>query len=400
MKSPVLRITPSEVHLSDPENYEKIYHVGTKYWKSPEFYGVFETGTSAFGTFSNELHRVRRAALSPLFSRKVVLDLEEIVQSKVQKFCDRTASMLNDNQPVNLHNGFRAVSIDVLTDYAFDNCYDLLDKPGFGEEFFTMIRGLFGTFWFFLQWPILQKISMNTPMWLAKVLSKPVGMFLQMQEECRQQVVAIKAAVDAHGKPPTRVTIFHHLLDPNATEGHVVPSVDDLKYEAFSLVAGTSDTTGNALTIAAYHIVSNDSIYRRLVTELKEAFPDRSHALDFVTLEKLPYLTAMLLKHPKTIIRSYRAIATSDTAPWCGLQRIYDPTRRMPHHLVVGMSAWMMHRNQVIFENAENFDPERWLHPEYAKRLEKYLVAFSKGSRGCLGMKYISSGRKSLSIRG
>lgn len=109
-------------------------------------------------------------------------------------------------------------------------------------------------------------------------------------QECRQQVVAIKAAVDSYSKPPTRVTIFHQLLDPNATEGHVVPSVDDLKYEAFSLVAGTSDTTGNALTIAAYHILSNDAIYRMLKTELNRTFPGDSPTLDFATLEKLPYL--------------------------------------------------------------------------------------------------------------
>ncbi|KAI9865656.1 MAG: hypothetical protein M1813_002114 [Trichoglossum hirsutum] len=378
---PIIRITPSEIHLGDPENYEKIYHVGTKYWKSPEFYGVFETGTSAFGTFSNELHRVRRAALSPLFSRKMVLSLEDIVQSKVQKLCDKAARMLNANQPVNLHNGFRAVSIDVLTDYAFDNCYNLLDQPGFGEEFFAMIRGLFGTFWFFLQWPILQKVSMNTPMWLAKILSKPVGMFLQMQEECRQQVVAIKAAVDSYSKPPTRVTIFHQLLDPNATEGHVVPSVDDLKYEAFSLVAGTSDTTGNALTIAAYHILSNDAIYRMLKTELNRTFPGDSPTLDFATLEKLPYLTAVIKEGLRL---SYGAIGRLPrVTPHPGA--VFNGYT-IPPGSVVSMSAWMMHRNENVFENAEKFDPERWLHPESAKRLERYLVAFSRGSRGCLGM--------------
>ncbi|UKZ95944.1 uncharacterized protein TrAFT101_010751 [Trichoderma asperellum] len=28
-------------------------------------------------------------------------------------------------------------------------------------------------------------------------------------------------------------TIFHQLLNPNVTEGHIVPSVDDLKDEAY-----------------------------------------------------------------------------------------------------------------------------------------------------------------------
>jgi cytochrome P450 len=52
----------------------------------------------------------------------------------------------------------------------------------------------------------------------------------------------------------------------------------------------------------------------------------------------------------------------------------------------VSMSSWMMHRNSSIFPNPDVFEPERWLDPNAAKRLEKYLVAFSKGSRQCVGI--------------
>jgi len=47
---PVVRITPDEVHLSDPDNYEKIYHVGSKYAKSAPYYGAMSMGTSHFVT--------------------------------------------------------------------------------------------------------------------------------------------------------------------------------------------------------------------------------------------------------------------------------------------------------------------------------------------------------------
>jgi hypothetical protein len=92
------------------------------------------------------------------------------------------------------------------------------------------------------------------------------------------------------GQKPTRLTIFNQLLDPDVAEGHVVPSVDDLKDEAFSIVTAAADTTGNAMTIAAYNVISNETIYHKLVTELREAFPDPSATLEFLALEKLPYL--------------------------------------------------------------------------------------------------------------
>jgi Cytochrome P450 len=56
---------------------------------------------------------------------------------------------------------------------------------------------------------------------------------------------------------------------------------------------------------------------------------------------------------------------------------------------VVGMSSWMMHRNEAAFPIPEKFDPERWI--ENGTALDKYLVAFSKGSRSCIGMKYVYS---------
>ena len=66
--------------------------------------------------------------------------------------------------------------------------------------------------------------------------------------------------------------------------------MDDLKDEAYIILAAAADTTGNALTIAAYNIISDDAIYHKLAAELNEAFPDPNVRLDFVLLERLPYL--------------------------------------------------------------------------------------------------------------
>lgn len=45
----------------------------------------------------------------------------------------------------------------------------------------------------------------------------------------------------------------------------------------------------------------------------------------------------------------------------------------------------------TIFPEPEEFIPERWLKAqESGHRLDRYLVAFTKGSRSCLGIKYVS----------
>jgi len=157
--------------------------------------------------------------------------------------------------------------------------------------------------------------------------------------------------------------------------------VDDLKDEAYNMVAAASETVGGALTTATYQVVSNKDIYRKLTAELKEAFPDPSIKLDFLTLEKLPYLTGVIKEGLRI---SYGVI--------CRLPRVTpEPGAEFNGYLVpagtiVGLSAWMMHRNEDVFPNPDKFDPSRWLDPVTVRVLDKHLVPFGKGQRQCIGI--------------
>jgi cytochrome P450 len=53
------------------------------------------------------------------------------------------------------------------------------------------------------------------------------------------------------------------------------------------------------------------------------------------------------------------------------------------------MTSVFMHHNEEIFPDSYNFIPERWMDLEERKRLETYMVAFTKGSRQCIGLKCV-----------
>jgi len=101
-----------------------------------------------------------------------------------------------------------------------------------------------------------------------------------------------------------------------------------------------------------------------------------------VTLANLPYLTGVI----KEGLRLGCGVSSR-------LQRIPhepllfpDSTKHrdwiIPAGTPVSMTSMLVHHDESIFPNSEKFQPERWEDP----RLEQYLVAFSKGSRQCLGM--------------
>lgn len=84
-----------------------------------------------------------------------------------------------------------------------------------------------------------------------------------------------------------------------ADDNWVVPSDQTLQDEAFAILGAAADTTGHAMNFASIEVVSDPAKYKRLSTELKETFPDPNAKLDYLTLEKLPYLVGAV--DPKLI---------------------------------------------------------------------------------------------------
>lgn len=83
---PIIRISPWEIHISDPNFYDTIYassasgHRRDKYdW----FTKSFGLDNSVFGTAPHDLHKMRRAALSPYFSMASVRRLQPVIQDRV-----------------------------------------------------------------------------------------------------------------------------------------------------------------------------------------------------------------------------------------------------------------------------------------------------------------------------
>lgn len=136
------------------------------------------------------------------------------------------------------------------------------------------------------------------------------------------------------GRTEGRPSIFQTLLSPNEKDpDYVVPTVDDLKDEAYSMLAAAADTTGNAMTVSAYNVVSHPEIYAKVRQELEAAFPDPNATLDFVKLEPLPYLVSVI----NTILDSIQAADLKQSAVIKeGLRLSFGVPGRLPRDVPEG----------------------------------------------------------------
>lgn len=129
---PIVRINPEELHIDDPSFYDQIY-VGPSrrtnkwHWSAK----MFGTTNATVGTTDHDLHRMRRSALNPFFSKQAVMKLEPIIRANINRLRDRLADLAGTGNPVNMSDAFTCLSADVIGAYAFGQEYGLLDCEDF-----------------------------------------------------------------------------------------------------------------------------------------------------------------------------------------------------------------------------------------------------------------------------
>ena len=136
-----MRINPYELHINDPEFYDEVYSGPSKRRdKWQWFYKLFgNTTTSMFGTLPHDLHRQRRAALNPYFSKQSVTRLTPVIQSLVDALCGRFRDAQKSGESVNLGVAYCGLTTDIITEYSFGKPYGFLTRPDFGSDFHALL---------------------------------------------------------------------------------------------------------------------------------------------------------------------------------------------------------------------------------------------------------------------
>ena len=177
-------------------------------------------------------------------------------------------------------------------------------------------------------------------------------------------------------------TVFQELISgPLPPAQKETPRLQD---EAQLVVAAGVTTTGWALSTAAFHIINNPLVFRKLREELERALPDSSGHLSWTDLERLPYLTGCV----RESVRMSYAVTTRN--PRLFSQPIMYREWKIPARTPVSMTIVDVCDDEKIFPSPRTFDPERWIGNPKAgngQSLERYFVGFGKGTRSCLGIK-------------
>lgn len=188
--------------------------------------------------------------------------------------------------------------------------------------------------------------------------------------------------VETNNEDGPQRTIFHELLESDLPAEE--KTLERLWQEGQVVVGAGADTTAAALTVITYHILANPHVLAALRTELITALPDPTLPPTLQKVEQLPWLSAVINEG----LRLSNGVSTR-LARVSPVEPMKFQDWEIPAGVPVGMTSILMHQNERVWgPDPMRFFPERWLDPGEARRLDRYMVAFTKGSRQCIGMKY------------
>lgn len=141
-----------------------------------------------------------------------------------------------------------------------------------------------------------------------------------------------------------------------------------------TLLAAGHETTATTLMWAFYHVCADESVRHRLIDEL-------SCAPTETEITTLPYLSAVinetLRMHPPVPIV---------------LRRLAEPLtiagNRCPAGSVVGVALYALHHNPDIWDQPDQFDPDRFLRRRYTAF---EYAPFGGGHRRCIGAHFATA---------
>ncbi|KAE8371809.1 cytochrome P450 [Aspergillus bertholletiae] len=379
---PVVRINPYEIHVNDPDYLSEVYGDVTKKRDKYKWLGQSTSlSQSTGGTIHHDLHRKRRAAINPFLSKAKSAQLEPVIRTALARLLQRFENCRQTGTIMPLNLAMAAATCDIITQYCFGQSTDFLLQEDYSKAYFDAVDMQFNLSHWMLHFSWLGPLLYSAPVNMLSWLMPGLGSLFQMRQRWEQQVEQIMRQGD-HSIRTENNTIFHGILMSDlAAEDK---TLSRLAEEAQLLVIAGHHTAAHTISAITFQLLSNPDKLLKLKKELATSLSSTGDLPRYAEVEHLPYLTAVIKEglrlHPTVSTRIQRVSAEG---PLFYHDRHRNITYTIPAGTPVSVTQLLIHMNPDIFPSPREFQPERWLGNPH---LDRYFVAFSKGSRTCAGI--------------
>ncbi|KAJ9088946.1 hypothetical protein DSO57_1017888 [Entomophthora muscae] len=283
---PTVRLGWNRVIFASPEAASEIY--STHAYKKGPFYKVMRSaGVTVFSTDDREFHQKRKRIIAPAFSQKYIDSLDESIRragiEPMIEILDRHAS---EGSMADLYLLFGSSTIDVIGEVSFGKTFNTIRAGGHP----------------FVKW------FSQSQVYNAFYLIFPFLLGLKSPPLRKMQAFGIQA-VENFLKGPQKDSIMKMLIESTDPETGDKLSIEEVVSEATLQIIAGSDSTSNTMTWTFYLVMKHPQIYKRLVEELVEAFPNKDSSITIPDIKaaKLPFMEAVIKESMRLMPAAQRA---------------------------------------------------------------------------------------------
>jgi len=248
---------------------------------------------ATFATIRADVHKFRRAGLAPFFSAQSIARFSPRVQAYTDRLVKRMQDCAARDEPIPLFFAYRCLTVDIISEYLFGSNMGLLDRADWGKDFYSAWRSLWEMSPLIRQLPFILKVFNATPRWMLALTQPKALEVIDMQLLCDKLTTELLASdPDEMAKKDQPTMLWEIAHDPNMPQSE--KTLERLRIESNNVLAAGFETTGGTLAHMTYLILAHPESREKLEKELKQVIPDPNNIPSFQTLEKLPYLWAVV----------------------------------------------------------------------------------------------------------
>ena len=314
-----VRIAPSTRSYIEPSAWTDIYghRKGRAVLpKDPLFYNEMLLDRKTITLAGEEEALPIRRAMNPAFSHKSLLDQEPMLQCHVDRLMGQLAKTSREQGSVDMRKWFTLSMFDISSDFAFGEDLGCVETGGYHEWVQFVID-------YFYAAVLLHQCHKFWP--LNRLLASLIPRSVRDRKE-RHSDASLQRVRRRMNTPTDRPDFMSHFLRHAEKEQ---PSTPVVEAQATVVILAASETSAVALTAVAYHILSDNNVYKRLCDEIRSTFATAAEIKLQDVLSKLPYLDAVV----KEALRMHTPLANGFTRVVPDVSGVMICGKLVPHNV-------------------------------------------------------------------
>ncbi|KAI0410652.1 putative flavonoid 3-hydroxylase [Xylaria grammica] len=390
---PIVRINPHELHVSDPEWLDTIFCSPKHGHRDKYAPSALLTGLpkGVFGTIPHQIHRKRRAAINPLFSKANAAAALSMIYDNADLLMKRIEAQIARDGHAEMRTNYLAYATDNVAEYFLEDSFHLLDDEEKAEDWHKSMRALANTTPAAKQFSWVIPLSFKLPATMLRLLSPDAARIVNMHREMENQAARAIRKREQEGREKalpqstSELNIFRTILDNNELP-LAEKAFDRISHEGVVVLGAGGETVSTTLAVGTYFVLAcRDVVQPRLNEELREVMPTPDTRPSLRELERLPWLTAVI----KEVLRI--SVLVTSRFPLISKTPLRYKDWTIPPGTPVGMTLSEILMDASIFTNPRDFQPSRWLDTPLnanpnREKMNHAFVPFSRGNRMCMGV--------------